>query len=289
MGTTVSNLAYVEPGAELGEDVFIGPFCFVGKNVRIGDNTRLDSHVSIAGHTTIGCSNRFFAGSVIGAEPQDVSYRSNAPTSVEIGDHNIFREGVTVNRGAEKEDHCTRIGNHNMLMSNSHVAHNCRVYNNVILVNGVLLGGHVHVQDWAIVSGNSAVHHFATVGTMAFVGGQSRVTVDAPPYMMSAGNEKLTVHTINIIGLRRRGLSESTIRALKQAHRLIYREHLSLDKAVDTLHERLEGVIPIEVSNLIHFLEKQREGRSGRAREAFRNQDPAKMNSQESANIRRAA
>ncbi|MCA8998502.1 MAG: acyl-ACP--UDP-N-acetylglucosamine O-acyltransferase, partial [Planctomycetaceae bacterium] len=151
MSTFISPLAIVEPGAQLGENVYVGPFSLIGEHVRVGDGCRLDSHVTLTGHTDIGCDNRFWPNVVIGAEPQDYSYKPGAPTRVEIGNGNQFREGVTVNRGAEKEDGVTRIGNNNLLMSNSHVAHNCRIYNSVLLVNGVLLGGHVHVHDKAII------------------------------------------------------------------------------------------------------------------------------------------
>ena len=148
MSVNISPLSVVEKGADLGADVEIGPFCRVGKHCRIGDGTRLDSHVAIIGHTTIGRRNHFQPHTVIGGDPQDVSYRQS-DTRVVIGDDNVFREGVTVNRGAEKEDRTTRIGNGNMLMANSHVAHNCHVFDRVKLVNGVLLGGHVHVHDGA--------------------------------------------------------------------------------------------------------------------------------------------
>ncbi|MFQ5734840.1 MAG: acyl-ACP--UDP-N-acetylglucosamine O-acyltransferase, partial [Planctomycetaceae bacterium] len=185
MPTRISPLADVHPHARLGNNVEVGPFCRIGPNVQLGDGCILDSHVVIVGNTAIGARNRFWPQAVIGAEPQDVSYRG-ADTRLEIGDDNVFREGVTVNRGAEKEDGVTRIGNRNMLMANCHVAHNCRLFDRTILINGVLLGGHVHVHDGAIVSGNSAVHHFATLGTLSFVGGCSRVTRDIPPYMMAS-------------------------------------------------------------------------------------------------------
>src|SRR5579872_5064081 len=188
MAGYISPLAQVDPQAELGDDVYVGPFCLVGPDVRIGDRCQLDSHVVITGNSTIGADNRFFPHCVIGAEPQDYSY-TGLPTRVEIGEGNTFREGVTVNRAAEKEDFVTRIGNSNLLMANCHVAHNCRLYDHVVLVNGVLLGGHVHVHDWAIVSGNTVVHHFATLGTISFVGGGCRVPTDVPPYMLAAGSD----------------------------------------------------------------------------------------------------
>lgn len=272
MTTRISKLSEVHPKAQLGEDVEIGPFCLVGPNVSIGNGTKLDSHVAITGNVTIGERNRFFANSVIGGDPQDVSFQST-DTSLVIGDDNLFREGVTVNVGAEKEDHTTRIGNRNMFMSNSHVAHNCHIFNNVILVNGVLLGGHVHIHDGAIVSGNSVVHHFSTLGTLSFVSGGCRVPHDIAPYMLAAGSDNPSVRTINIVGMQRKGISENTIKIIKRAHRLIFREHKPLDQVKDIFGEELDGIIPIELTYLLSFLEKQKLGKFGRGREAVRNQE----------------
>ncbi len=270
MPTYISPLAVVESGAELGENVWIGPFCLIGSHVKLGDGCRLDSHVAIVGHTTIGQDNRFWPNVVIGAEPQDYSYRPGSPTSVEIGHGNQFREGVTVNRGAEKEDGVTRIGNNNLLMANSHVAHNCRVYNNVLLVNGVLLGGHVHVHDRAIVSGNSVVHHFATIGTLAFVSGGCRVPTDIPPYMLSAGSDNPEIKTVNVIGMKRAGISNDTIMLVREAQKLIFRDHLPLATLKDHFAQKLNGVIPVELGNVFQAIEAQQKGKMGRAREAAR-------------------
>jgi UDP-N-acetylglucosamine acyltransferase len=280
MATIISPLAHVDPQAELGENVFIGPFCLVGPHVKLGPGSRLDSHVVITGHTTIGAGNRFFPNCIIGAEPQDYSY-SGSPTRVEIGDENTFREGVTVNRGAEKEDHVTRIGNHNLLMANCHVAHNCWLFDHVVLVNGVLLGGHVHVHDWAIISGNTVVHHFATVGTIAFVGGGCRVPTDIPPYMLSSGSDDPTIATVNIVGMQRRGISAETIAVIRRAHKMIYRQHLKLTEVRDTFTAELGACLPIELMRLLDFLERQQQGRSGRGGEARRNASPAADSSQE--------
>lgn len=275
MSARISSLADVHPQARLGQGVEIGPFCVVGPQVTIGDGCRLDSHVSLIGHTVIGRNNRFWPGSVIGAEPQDVGY-DNSDTRVEIGDDNQFREGVTVNRGADKEDGVTRIGHRNFLMANAHVAHNCHVYNNAILCNGVLLGGHVHVQDYAIVSGNSVVHHFATVGTSAFISGGCRVPQDVPPFMLSAGSDHPQIVTVNLVGMRRRGISEDTIRLIRQAYKLIYREHKSLAEARNQFFDQLDGSLPIELAQLLLFIEQSAQGKNGRAREAVRLKDAAK-------------
>lgn len=271
MSASISPLSQVHPDAQIGSDVQIGPFCLIGPQVTIGDGCRLDSHVTIIGHTIIGQRNRFHANCVIGGEPQDLAYQEGAPVGVLIGDDNVFREGVTVNRGAEKEDGWTRIGDGNMLMSNAHVAHNCRVYNNTYLVNGVLLGGHVHVHDRAIVSGNTVVHHFSTIGTVAIISGGSRVAVDVPPYVMACGNDDLIFHTINLVGMRRAGISEDTIRIIKRAHRLLIREKRKLSDARSILHDELDGVIPVELQTLFTAIENQGKGKFGRAREAFRN------------------
>ena len=274
MPTQVSRLSDVHQSARIGDDVEIGPFCVVGPDVTIGNGTKLDSNVSILGKVFIGERNRFWPNSVIGGEPQDVSFRADADTGVEIGDDNLFREGVTVSRGAEKEDHWTRIGSGNMLMANAHVAHNCHVFNNTFLVNGVLLGGHVHVHDRAIVSGNSVVHHFATIGKLAFISGGCRVPTDIPPFMLACGSDNPEVRTINLIGMRRAGISEPTIRTIKRAHRLVFREHKRIAEVRKILTDELEGIIPLELNTLLTAIEQQSAGKQGRAREAVRDASP---------------
>lgn len=288
MSAKISNLSDIHPSARLGSDVEVGPFCSVGPDVILGDACRLDSHVAIVGKTTIGSGNRFFPNCVIGGEPQDVSYRET-DTELIIGNDNQFREGVTISRGAEKEDGTTQIGNNNLLMANSHVAHNCRVYNNVTLVNGVLLGGHVHVHDRAIISGNSAVHHFCTVGRLAFVSGVGRVMRDVPPFMLAAGNEHQRIITINHVGMRRANMSESTIAIIKQAFRLLYRKNLRLADVRQQLEEQLDGVFPFALTTLLKSVELQQRGRVGRAREAFRDQPASATHSEHPIEQRRAA
>ncbi|MBX3437039.1 MAG: acyl-ACP--UDP-N-acetylglucosamine O-acyltransferase [Planctomycetaceae bacterium] len=272
MTSRISHLAVIDPRARLAPDVMVGPFCVVGPQVTLGAGCRLDSHVSLTGHCTIGERNRFWPGCVIGGEPQDKSYHDGA-TRVEIGNGNQFREGVTVNRGADKEDGCTRIGNNNLLMANSHVAHNCHVFNDTILVNGVLLGGHVHVQDRAIVSGNTVVHHFSTIGTLAFVSGGCRVPHDIPPFMLAAGSDNPEIRTVNLVGMRRAGMSDDAIRLIKQAYRLLYREHKALDAVRAQFCAELDGRLPIELMTLLNFVETQRRGKMGRGREAVRMKD----------------
>lgn len=271
MSSCVSPLAQVDPRAVLGVDVVIGPYCLVGPDVTLGNGCRLDSHVVITGNTTVGDRNRFWPNAVIGAEPQDKSYVDGC-TGVVIGNDNQFREGVTVNRGAEKEDGLTRIGDRNLLMSNAHVAHNCNVGHDTILVNGVLLGGHVHVQDRAIISGNSAVHHFTTVGRLAFVGGCSKVVRDVPPFMLSNGCDTHEISTINLVGLQRAGVAATTIALLKHAYKVLFRENKRLAVAREQFATELKGVLPAELEELFTFLDAQSRGKMGRAREVIREQ-----------------
>jgi len=269
MARTISPRAEIDHRAQIADDVAIGPFCVIGPDVTLGPGCRLDSHVTIIGHTAIGAGNRFFPNCVIGAEPQDYAF-SGAPTRVEIGEANVFREGVTVHRGAEKEDGITRIGNRNLLMANSHVAHNCHLHDNVVLVNGVLLGGHVHVHDYAIISGNAVVHHFATLGTLSFVSGGCRVPNDVPPYMLAVGSDDPRILTVNLVGMQRRGIPAETINRVRRVHRLVFREFKTLDSVRDELLEESSGSLPIEVLRLLDFLDRQKDGRQGRQGEARR-------------------
>ncbi len=288
METKISPMSQIDPAARIGDGVVIGPFCVVGPDVTLGAGTHLKSHVVIIGRTTIGSHNCFWPNCVIGGDPQDVSWQ-DSDTEIMIGDHNCFREGVTVNRGAEKEDGITRIGNHNLFMANSHVAHNCRIFNNVILVNGVLLGGHVHVHDGAIVSGNSVVHHFSTVGRLSFISGGCRVPHDIPPFMLAAGSDNPELKTINIVGMRRAGISNSTIEVVKEAFRLLYRRNRPLQEVHQHFDETLEGSIPMELSALLTFVENQRAGKLGRAREAVRMKPAAVETQTHSSQERKAA
>ncbi len=266
MSTQISRLAVVDPRAELAEDVRVGPFCLVGPDVKIDRGTQLDSHVTVTGHVEIGAGNRIHANAVIGGEPQDLSFRGG-PTRVVIGDHNIIREGVTINRATEKEDGITSVGSHCYLMACSHVAHDCRLGDHVILANGALLGGHVHVQDFASLSGAVAVHHYTTIGSYAFIGGLSRVIHDVPPFMLLEGTPSRP-RCINAVALKRRGFSADVIDALADAHRLLYRAKVGLDHAREIL--RSEDKLLPQVNQLLSFIQQQHEGRFGRGRDQRR-------------------
>jgi UDP-N-acetylglucosamine acyltransferase len=266
MTIEISPQAYVHPDAELDEDVVIGPFCVVGPQVRIQSGTRLVSSVTIMGHASIGADNIIYPHVVIGGEPQDISY-AGSDTQVIIGNGNTIREGVTINRGSEKEDGITRIGDKNFLMACSHVAHDCKIGNHIIMANGSLLGGHVHVEDYASLSGAVAVHHYTTIGSYSFIGGLSRVLHDVPPFMLCEG-APARPRCINIVALKRHDFSPHVIDCLAEAHRLIYRAKVGLEPAREILRGNNQ-LVP-QVNQLLAFIEGQQEGRHGRGREARR-------------------
>jgi UDP-N-acetylglucosamine acyltransferase len=243
-----------------------GPYCVVGPDVKIGRGTRLIGHVCLLGVTTLGQSNTISPFTVIGGDPQDVSYKGS-PTRVEIGDGNTIREAVTINRATDKEDGVTRLGHHNLLMAGTHVAHDCKLGDRIIIANGTMLGGHVHVESHAGISGGVAVHPFATIGGYSYVGGQSRIIHDVPRYMLVDGNPS-KVRCINVVGLRRHGVRPEGIDALHEAHRLIFRAKMSVRHAVEILESH--GHLTPEVQHLLDFIRAQQEGKHGRARERFR-------------------
>jgi UDP-N-acetylglucosamine acyltransferase len=266
MPTSISPHAIVDPKAEIGDDVHIGPFCVIGPNAIIGHGTRLENNVTLMGHVTLGDNNHLFPGVVIGAHPQDVSYRGSN-TQVVIGDHNIFRECVTINRASEKEDGITRVGSHNFMMACSHVAHDCKVGNHIIMANGTLLGGHVHIYDHATLSGGIGIHHFTTVGRYAFVGGLARVIHDVPPFMLAEGHPARP-RCINVVALKRNNFSAEAIQCLSEAHRLLYRAKVGLDHAREILRTN-DKLVPA-VNELLSFIQTQQEGKHGRSRERRR-------------------
>ncbi|HTQ39134.1 MAG TPA: acyl-ACP--UDP-N-acetylglucosamine O-acyltransferase [Pirellulales bacterium] len=266
MATSISQNAMIDPRAEIGDDVHIGPFCVIGPDVKIGHGTRLENGVTLTGRVTLGEHNHLFPGVVIGADPQDVSYRGSA-TQVIIGDHNIFRECVTINRASEKEDGITLVGSHNFMMACSHVAHDCKVGNHIIMANATLLGGHVHIYDHATLSGGIGIHHFTTVGRYAFVGGLARVIHDVPPFMLCEGHPARP-RCINVVALKRNNFSAESIHCLSEAHRLLYRAKVGLDHAREILRTN-DKLVPA-VNELLSFIQTQQEGKHGRSRERRR-------------------
>lgn len=263
MTPQIHTTAAVDPRARIHENVEIGPYCVVGPNVEIGAGTKLLNQVTLLGRVKIGRDNRIYPNAVIGGEPQDISYRGS-DTEVLMGDGNIIREGVTINRGSEKEDGVTSLGSGCFIMAGCHIAHDCKVGDRVIMANATLLGGHVHVHDDATLSGGVAIHHFSTIGSFSFTGGLSRVLQDVPPYMLSEGNPSKP-RCINLVALKRNSFSPETIRALSEAHRLLYRTRVGHENARELL--RAGGMLVPAVVHLLNFLQGQHEGRNGRGRD----------------------
>ncbi len=266
MATYIAENVVIDSRAQIDEDVEIGPFCVIGPHVRIGRGTRLENSVTLMGRVVIGQFNHIWPGTIIGGEPQDVSY-SGADTKVVIGDHNLIRECVTINRGTEKEEGITSIGDHNFLMACCHVAHDCRLGSHIIITNATLLGGHVHVHDHATLSGGVGIHHFATIGSYSFVAGMSAVRHDVPPYMLCEGYPARP-RCINVVALKRNNFSAESIDCLAEAHRLLYRAKVGLDNAREIL--RANGQLVPHVNHLLSFIQEQQEGRHGRGRERRR-------------------
>ena len=206
--------AYVDPKAELGAQVAIGPNCYVGPGVALGDHCVLHNNVTIAARTRAGAGCEFFTSAVIGMPPQDLKYRGG-PTTVEIGDDNVFREMVTVHRGTEVAGGLTQIGSHNRFLVGTHIAHDC------ILANYVQLAGHVHLEDKITIGGIVGIHHFTTVGTLAYIGGLTRIVTDVPPFMIVEGNPS-RIRGFNKTGMRRWQYTDEQIRGVREAYRTLF-------------------------------------------------------------------
>ncbi|MEZ5459863.1 MAG: acyl-ACP--UDP-N-acetylglucosamine O-acyltransferase [Steroidobacteraceae bacterium] len=225
--------AVIAPGATLAPDVEVGAFSVIGPDVEIGPGCWIGPHAVIHGPTRIGARNRIFQFASIGDAPQDKKYKGE-PTRLEVGDDNVFREFVTVNRGTTHDEGVTRIGSDNLFMAYAHVAHDCRVGSHCVLANVATLGGHVELGDWVIMGGLSAIHQFTKVGAHAFIANNAAVTRDVPPYVMAVG-QPAEPHSINATGLSRRGFTPEQVRNIKNAYRTLYRSDLKLADAVPRL------------------------------------------------------
>ena len=250
--------AVIDPAARIGAGVEIGPYCVIYAGVEIGDGCWLQNHVTIDGSTKIGKDNRFYASASIGQRTQDLKY-TGGPTHLEVGDGNCFREFVTVNRGTEPGSY-TRIGNGGNFLAYSHIAHDCTVGDGVIFSNNGTLAGHIEMGDHAILGGLTAVHQFCRIGRHAITGGCSKIVQDVPPFMIADGNAAV-VRGINAVGLGRHGFSEESIRALKEAYKILYRRKLNVADAVAELKEaHPEGGGDPLVRELIEFIETSERG-----------------------------
>jgi UDP-N-acetylglucosamine acyltransferase len=235
----VHATAIVEPGARLGEEVRIGPYCVVGSQAVLGDGVSLLSHVVVAGRTTIGPRTRIFPFASIGHQPQDLKYKGE-PSTLEVGSDCLIREGVTLNPGTEGGGMKTVIGNSCAFLANSHVGHDCHVGSNVIFSNNVMLAGHVTVGDFAILGGGAAVIQFSRVGAHSFLGGMSGLENDLIPYGMALGN-RAYLSGLNIIGLQRRGFSREDIHTLRRAYRSLFADEGTLQERLNDVEAEFEG------------------------------------------------
>jgi UDP-N-acetylglucosamine acyltransferase len=253
--TSVHPTAAVESGAELDDGVVVGPYCRIGAGATIGANTHLDPYVVIDGCTSIGSDCRLSSFTVLGSPPQDVKFQGKR-SYVVIGDRNVLREYVTINRATD-EDGKTVVGDDNFLMAYVHVAHNCVVGDNVVLANTVNMAGHVVVEDYAFVGGVTPIHQFVRIGRHSIIGGGCRVPKDVPPFVKAAGNP-LRCFGLNSLGLRRRGFGSETELILKRAYRILFRSGLNTRQALETIEAELEPTR--EIRQLVQFIRESSRG-----------------------------
>jgi UDP-N-acetylglucosamine acyltransferase len=253
--------ALVDPAAELADDVSVGAYTLIGPEVVIGAGTRIGPHCVIEGRTTLGRNNQIFQFASLGAAPQDKKY-AGEPTELHIGDGNTIREFCTFNRGTAQDTGITRVGDDNWVMAYVHVAHDVQLGNKTILANNATLAGHVHVGDWVIVGGLTGVHQFVQIGAHAMIGFATALSQDVPPFMMIDGNPA-QARGFNVEGLRRRGFSRERIAQVKQMHKLLYREGLTLENAraqIEALRGGTDADGDADLALMVEFLERAKRG-----------------------------
>ncbi len=265
--------AIISSRAQIDEDVEIGPFCVIGDNVKIGKGTKLHASVVIDGWTEIGENNEIFPGAIIGVEPQDLRYNGEV-SYTKIGHRNVIREYVTIHRASDLHG-TTYIGDDNLIMAYTHIAHNCTLGNQIIIANSVGLAGHVILEDQAVLGGMCGVHQFVRVGRLAMLGGMAKVCQDVPPFAMVDG-QPARIYGMNIRGMQRKGITKEARMGLKTCYRLLLRSGLNLSQALSAMKRQ---VPPLEeVSHLIHFLESpSRMGVCIRERRTGSNSVPLKV------------
>ena len=251
----IHSTAVIEEGARIAEGCHIGPYCIIGPNVTLGHGCTLHSHVVIDGHTELGEANTIYPFASIGLQSQDLKH-SGGTTHTRVGNHNTFREYVTIHSATNDGDG-TIIGSYNNLLAYTHVAHDCQLGDHIVMSNVATLAGHVTVEDRAIIGGIAAVHQFCRIGTMSIIGGCSKVVQDVPPYMLADGNPTIT-RALNKEGLKRNCVSEESQAALKQAHRILFRESLTFTKGIDKT--RAEVPASEEIDHLLTFIESSQRG-----------------------------
>lgn len=249
--------AVIDPRATVHPASAIGPYSVIGADVELGEGCELVSHVAVEGPTKIGAHNRIFPFSSIGLAPQDLSYKGE-PTRLEIGDHNTIREFVTINRGTVKGGGLTRVGSHNLIMAYTHIAHDCRIGDHIIMANAATLGGHVTVEDWATVGALCPVHHFVRIGKYAFIGGGTTVTRDVLPFSKTSAERGTHAYGLNAVGLERRGFTKERIRKIHHAYKLLLASKLNTSQALEKL--KTEADRGDDVDLLIQFIESSERG-----------------------------
>jgi UDP-N-acetylglucosamine acyltransferase len=249
--------AIVDPGATVPESCSIGPYCVVGAGVELGENCELMSHVVIHGQAKIGSHNRFFPFCAIGIEPQDLTYKGEK-TGIQIGDHNVIREYVTINRGTAKGGGTTKVGNHTLLMAYSHIGHDSVLGDRAMLVNGATLAGHVTVEEWAVVGALCPVHQFVRIGAHSYIGGGTVITKDVLPFSKCVTPRHTQTYGLNAVGLERRGFSKERIRKIHHAYRVLLNSRLNTSQALEKL--KSEGDQSEDVTMLLRFIEESERG-----------------------------
>jgi UDP-N-acetylglucosamine acyltransferase len=255
--TAIHATAIIAPKSKIHPSCKIGPYCVIGPEVELGERCRLFSHVAIEGPTKIGADNSFFPFASIGLAPQDITY-AGEPTRLEIGDHNVIREFVTINRGTVKGGGCTRVGDHNLIMAYTHIAHDCQIGNHIIMANAATLGGHVTVEDWASVGALCPVHHFVRIGTHSFIGGGTTITRDVLPFSKTSAERGTHAYGLNAVGLERRGFTKDRIRKIHHAYKVLLASKLNTSQALEKLKAEQDHGEDVEM--LIRFIEASERG-----------------------------
>jgi UDP-N-acetylglucosamine acyltransferase len=252
----IHKTAIVSSGAEIDSNVKIGPYSIIGDNVFIGSGTVIGPHVVIEPFVEIGRNCQIYQYAAIGAIPQSLKFKDEK-TYVKIGQGSVIREFVTIHRGTEFGGGITEVGEENFLMAYTHIAHDCKTGRRVVMANNATLAGHITIGDYAAIGGIVAIHQFIKIGEYAFIGGASAVTKDVPPYVIAAGN-RVELHGLNIVGLKRNGFSPKTLSLLKKTYRIIFRIGLTVNQAVERVKAEVEQVP--EVVNFINFVVASQRG-----------------------------
>jgi UDP-N-acetylglucosamine acyltransferase len=249
--------AIVDPTARIPDSCSVGPYCIVGADVELGESCELMSHVVIHGRAKIGANNRFFPFCAIGIEPQDVTYKGEK-TGIEIGDHNVMRESVTINRGTAKGGGTTRVGNHTLIMAYSHIGHDSFIGDHAMLINGATLAGHVTVEEWAVVGALCPVHQFVRIGAHSYIGGGTVITKDVLPFSKCVTPRHTQAYGLNAVGLERRGFTRDRIHKIHHAFRVLLNSKLNTTQAMEKL--KSEGDQGEDVAMLLRFIEASERG-----------------------------